>query len=178
MTACLRKDAKIELTPKFIVSFETCKEILTNEPLLPYPVFSRPFNLTTDASNFAIGAILSQGPIGKDKPIAYASRTLTDTEINYSTIEKEMFAIVWATKYSRPYLFGRTFKILSDHRPFQWLFSLKDANSTLVRWRLELEEFDYEVVYKKGKANTIQSGNNYRRSFSLNKFVNNFNKKP
>ncbi|KAG5895736.1 hypothetical protein JTB14_025682 [Gonioctena quinquepunctata] len=154
MTACLKKDAKIEHTPKFIESFETCKEILTNEPLLQYPDFSRPFNLTTDARNFAIIAILSQGPIGKDKPIAYASRTLTDTEINYSTIEKEMLAIAWATKYFRPYLFGRTFKILSDYRPFQWLFSLKDANSKLVRWRLKLEEFDYEVVYKKGKANT------------------------
>ncbi|KAG5863433.1 hypothetical protein JTB14_012727 [Gonioctena quinquepunctata] len=94
MTACLKKDAEIEHTPKFIESFETCKRILTNEPLLRYPDFSRPFNLTTDASNFAIGAILSQGPIGKDKPIAYASRTLIDTEINYSTIEKEIFQAI------------------------------------------------------------------------------------
>ncbi|KAG5867895.1 hypothetical protein JTB14_021176 [Gonioctena quinquepunctata] len=93
-----------------------------------------------------------------------------------------MRAIVWATKYFRPYLFGRTFKILSHHRPLQWLFSLKDANSKLVRWRLKLEEFDYEVVYKKGKANTNADALsrveiNTKEAFSLNKFMNNFNEK-
>ncbi|KAG5862546.1 hypothetical protein JTB14_025218 [Gonioctena quinquepunctata] len=182
MTACLKKDAEIEHTPKFIDSFGTCKEILTNGPLLQYPDFSRPFNLTTDASNLAIGAILSQWPIGKDKPIAYASRTLTDTEINYSTIGKKMLAIVWATKYFRSYLFGKNFKIMSGHRPLQWLFSLKDANSKLVRWRLKLGEFDYKVVYKKGKANTNADALsrveiNTKEAFSLNKFMNNFNEK-
>lgn len=83
-----------------------CQEILANDPILIHPDFSKIFNLTTDASNFAIGAILSQGPIGSDKPIAYASRTLNPAEINYSTIEKELLAIVWATKHFRPYLYG------------------------------------------------------------------------
>ncbi|XP_050505429.1 uncharacterized protein LOC126883802 [Diabrotica virgifera virgifera] len=154
LTRCLKKDAKIEHTPEFVECFETCRKLLMNEPLLQYPDFSKPFNLTTDASNFAIGAVLSQGPVGSDKPIAFASRTLNETETKYSTIEKEMLAMVWATKYFRPYLFGRKFKILSDHRPLQYLFSLKEPNSKLVRWRLKLEEFDYEVIYKKGKANT------------------------
>lgn len=154
LTSCLKKDAKIELTPEFLNCIRTCKNLLTNQPLLQYPDFNKPFNLTTDASNYAIGAILSQGPIGSDKPIAYASRTLNETELRYSTIEKEMLAIIWATKYFRPYLFGRKFKILSDHRPLQWLFSMKDNNSKIVRWRLKLEEFDYEIIYKKGKSNT------------------------
>lgn len=154
LTNCLKKEKKVEHTPEFVKCFEDCKNILTNDPILQHPDFSKPFNLTTDASNFAIGAILSQGPIGHDLPIAYASRTLNPAEINYSTIEKEMLAIVWATKYFRPYLFGIKFKIISDHKPLQWLFSVKEPNSKLIRWRLKLSEFDYEIIYKSGKQNT------------------------
>lgn len=154
MTECLRKDKEIKLNSEYIECFETCKNVLCNDPILQYPDFSKPFNVTTDASNVAIGAVLSQGPIGSDKPICYASRTLTKSEQNYSTIEKELLSIVWATKYFRPYLFGRKFKIITDHKPLTWLFSLKEPNSKLVRWRLRLEEFDYEIVYKKGKQNT------------------------
>lgn len=154
LTSCLKKGAEINVNDSsYIKCFETCKSLLTNQPLLQYPDFSKPFNLTTDASNFAIGAILSQGPIGSDLPIAYASRTLNSSETNYSTIEKELLAIVWAVKYFRPYLFGRKFKIITDHKPLQWLFSLKEPNSKLVRWRLKLEEYDYEIIYKKGKLN-------------------------
>lgn len=154
MTNCLKKDKEVVHNQEFINCFETCKKILTNDPILQHPDFSKPFVLTTDASNYAVGAILSQGPIGKDLPIAYASRTLNPAEINYSTIEKELLAIVWATKYFRPYLFGTKFKIVSDHKPLQWLFSIKEPNSKLVRWRLKLEEFDYEIIYKQGKNNT------------------------
>lgn len=154
LTVCLKKDNKIELTEEYIKTFETCKDILTNDPILQYPDFSKPFNLTTDASNFAIGAVLSQGPIGSDRPICYASRTLSSSETNYSTIEKELLAIVWATKYFRPYLFGRKFKIITDHKPLTWIMNLKDTNSKLTRWRLKLEEYDYEIVHKKGTANT------------------------
>lgn len=71
-----------------------------------------------------------------------------------SWILKELYAIVWATKYFRPYLFGKKFNIVTDHKPLQWLFSLKDPNSKLIRWRLKLEEFDYTVYYKKGKLNS------------------------
>lgn len=153
-TNCLKKGAKIDINnPEYIHCFETCKNILSNEPLLQYPDFEKEFNLTTDASNFAIGAILSQKKNGADLPIAYASRTLNDSEVNYSAIEKELLAIVWATKYFRPYLYGRKFKIFSDHKPLQWLFSVKEPNSKLLRWRLKLEEYDYQIMYKKGKLN-------------------------
>jgi len=154
LTECLRKGNKIIIDSKYKECFEMCKNILCNDPVLQYPDFSKEFILTTDASNVALGAILSQGPIGSDKPICYASRTLNKTEQNYSTIEKELLGIVWATKYFRPYLFGRKFKVITDHKPLTWLFSLKEPNSKLVRWRLKLEEFDYEVIYKKGKENS------------------------
>lgn len=153
MTKCLKKNAKIIHDNDFLECFKTCKNILTNDPILQYPDFSKPFILTTDASNFALGAVLSQGTVPNDKPIAYASRTLNETETRYSTIEKECLAIVWACKQFRPYLYGRKFKIYTDHRPLTWLFSLKEPNSKLVRWRLRLEEFDYDIIYKKGKFN-------------------------
>lgn len=153
LTSCLKKNAKIEHTPSFLQAFNHLKELLINAPILKYPDFSKPFVLTTDASNFALGAILSQGTPPKDQPIAFASRTLNETEQRYSTIEKELLAIVWSCKYFRPYLYGRKFQIFTDHRPLVWLFNLKEPNSKLMRWRLKLEEYDYEIIYKKGKHN-------------------------
>lgn len=153
-TKCLKKGEKIDIENKeYLNCFEQCKNILCNEPILQYPDFSKEFILTTDASNFALGAILSQETKGKDLPIAYASRTLNNSECNYSTIEKELLAIVWATQYFRPYLYGKKFKVYTDHKPLQWLFSVKEPTSKLLRWRLKLEEYDYEVKYKKGKNN-------------------------
>lgn len=154
LTYYLKKGKEIIHDENFINSFNTCKNLLINSPILQYPDFTKPFILTTDASNLAIGAVLSQGNIGSDKPVACASRTLNESESKYSTIEKELLAIVWACKYFRPYLFGRTFKIYTDHRPLVWLFNLKEPNSKLVRWRLKLEEYNYEIIYKKGKLNT------------------------
>lgn len=154
LTKLLRKEENFLWTSQQQESFETLKNILTNPPLLQYPDFSKEFVITTDASNYAIGAILSQGKIGEDLPIAYASRTLNRAEINYSTTEKELLAIVWSVRHFRPYLYGTHFKIVSDHKPLTWLFSIKDPGSRLIRWRLKLEEYSYEVIYKAGKKNT------------------------
>lgn len=154
LTACLKKGKKIVINDEYKQSFEMCKELLTHAPLLQFPDFTKPFILTTDASNFAVGAVLSQGTIGSDKPIAYASRKLSDTESRYSTIEKELLAIVWAIKHFRPYLYGRKFIIYTDHRPLAWLNSLKEPNSKLTRWRLRLEDYNFDIHYKKGKQNT------------------------
>jgi hypothetical protein len=101
-----------------------------------------------------LGAILSQGPIGRDLPIAYASRTLINAEKNYSTTEKELLAIVWGRKQFRQYLYGRKFTIVTDHKPLTWVFNVKDPSSRLLRWRLKLEEYDYDIVYKPGTRNT------------------------
>lgn len=154
MTKCLKKNAKVIHGNDFLECFKICKEMFINDPILQYPDFSKEFILTTDASNYALGAVLSQGTIPNDKPVAYASRTLNETEIKYSTTEKELLSMLWATKVFRPYLYGRKFTIYTDHKSLTWLFSLKDANAKLARWRLRLEEFDFKIVYKKGKYNT------------------------
>ena len=86
--------------------------------------------------------------------MAFASRTLNKAETRYSTTEKELLAIVWATKHFRQYLYGRKFSTVTDHKPLVWLMNVKDPNSRLMRWRLKLEEYDYEIIYKSGKTNT------------------------
>jgi hypothetical protein len=82
----------------------------------------------------------------------------TKSEENYSTIEKELLAIVWVFKYFRPYLFGRKFTLYTDHQPLVYVFNLKDPNSRLVRWRLSLEEFEYDIKYRAGKQNVVADG--------------------
>lgn len=154
MTMRLKKGRTINVNDTdYKECFEISKKLLTESPILAYPDFSKQFILTTDASDFALGGVLSQMHDGKEHPICYASRTLNDHEVNYSTIEKELLAIVWTTKYFRPYIFGRKIKIQTDHRPLNWLMSLKEPNSKLVRWRLKLEEYDYTIEYKPGKIN-------------------------
>ncbi|KAL0818955.1 hypothetical protein ABMA28_008252 [Loxostege sticticalis] len=154
LTSLLKKDVPFEWKNEQQLSFETLKNKLVTAPILAYPDFTKPFLLTCDASNHAISAILSQGPIGQDLPIAYASRTLNKAETNYSVTEKECLAIVFGTKVFRPYLYGNRFEIITDHKPLQWLFNCKDPGSRLIRWRLKLEEFEYNIQYKKGKTNS------------------------
>jgi len=153
LTALLKKDIPFNFDQNCLNSFNLLKQSLTKAPILQYPNFEEPFILTCDASNFAIGSVLSQGPLNKDLPIAYASRTLNQAEVRYSTIEKELLAIVWSVRHFRPYLYGRRFLLVTDHKPLTWLFSIKDPGSRLARWRLKLEEYDYEIVYKPGKIN-------------------------
>jgi hypothetical protein len=129
LTSLLKKDAPYIWNDLCQHSFELLKELLITAPILQYPDFSKPFNLTCDASNFAIGCVLSQGPIGNDLPIAFASRTLNKAEINYNTTEKELTSIVWGIKLFRPYLFGQHFNIVTDHRALVWLFNIKDPGS-------------------------------------------------
>jgi hypothetical protein len=135
LTELLKKDLPCTWNDKTERAFVTLETLLTTEPLL------QTFVLTTDASNEVIGAVLSQGPVGKDLPIAYASRTLNNAEKNYPTIEKELLATVWGCKYFRQYLYGRKCTIVTDHRPLTWIFSVKDPSSRLLRWRLKLEEY-------------------------------------
>jgi len=152
MTLRLKKGSIINIKDSdYYLAFEKLKVLITSDPILIHPDFKKSFSLTTDASNFAIGAVLSQ----EHKPICYASRTLNEHEVNYSAIEKELLAIVWATKYFRSYLFGRKFEIHSDHRPLVWLDSIKEPNMKLQRWKIKLNEFDYHIKYLPGKENHV-----------------------
>lgn len=136
-------------------SFIELKNKLKEFTILRYPDFNKEFVITTDASNIGIGAVLSQEYEGKDLPVHFISRTLNNAELNYNTTEKECLAIVWAIQQFRPYIYGKKFKIKTDHRPLTWLFRVKDPGSRLVRWRLKLEEYSYSIEYKKGVDNVV-----------------------
>jgi len=153
LTNLLKKESAFVWTEEQQSAFNDLRNALCSQPILQYPDFARPFVVTTDASKNAIGGILSQGPVGKDLPISYVSRLLNGAEQNYSTIERELLAIVYSVNYFRPYLFGCKFSLVTDHKPLVWLNSVKDPSSRLVRWRLKLAEYDYEMLYKAGKIN-------------------------
>lgn len=135
-------------------AFDTLKKKFMNPPVLDYPNFDKnnTFHLHTDASGYAIGAVLSND---NGKPVAYASKTLNKAEQNYPTIEKELLALVWAIRHFRPYLYGRRFIVHTDHRPLVYLFSLTDPSSRLTKFRLALEEYDFEIYYIPGRDNVI-----------------------
>lgn len=147
-----RKYARFEWTDECGTAFLTLKNALSHYPVLQYPDFSEKneFILQTDASNSAIGAVLSN----KDnRPVAYTSRSLNKAELNYPVTHKELLAIYWSVRHFRPYLYGRRFKIVTDHKPLVYLFSLTDPSSRLTKFRLGLEEYDFYVEYVKGCEN-------------------------
>ena len=155
LTDLLKKDRTFEWNTLQENSFNVLKNELCKEPILQYPNFNESFILTTDASGYAIGGVLSQGEVGKDLPISYISRVLNDAERRYSTIEKECLAIVYCVTYLRHYLYGRHFTIVTDHKPLVWLHSIKDPSSRLWKWRLKLSEYDFNISYKSGKTNYV-----------------------
>ena len=129
-------------------AFQMLKVALTQAPVLSYPSFKKEFTLLTDASAVGIGAVLEQ----EGHPIAYASRSLTPSERQYSVIERECLAAVFAVKQFRHYLLGRPFSLHTDHQPLQWL-SAQKMEGRLCRWALALQEFDFEIKYRRGSAN-------------------------
>ncbi|CAG2249601.1 Retrovirus-related Pol polyprotein from transposon 17.6,Retrovirus-related Pol polyprotein from transposon 297 [Mytilus edulis] len=114
-------------------AFQTLKSKLLEAPILSHPDFSRPFILDTDASQSAIGAVLSQEIDGKETVIAYGSRTLSKTERKYCVTRKELLAVVHFVKHFRHFLYGRTFVVRTDHSSLQWLMNFKNAEGQLAR---------------------------------------------
>lgn len=134
-------------------AFLKLKNALANPPILKYPEFSKDFILITDASDKGCGAKLAQLHDGVEMPIAYFSKAFKKGELNRPPIEKEMMAIYFAINHFRPYLFGRKFLLKTDHKPLVHMWSMKDPNSKVVRMRLELNEYDFDIVYIPGKDN-------------------------
>lgn len=130
-------------------AFQCLKNSLISEPILVYPDFNKNFTITCDASLEGLGAVLEQDK----KVIAYASRTLLDTEKRWSATELELNAIVFSWKTFKPYVLGRHVKVYSDHMPLKGVLKMKDTASRIVRLQQKLLEFDYEIIYKKGKEN-------------------------
>ena len=137
-------------------AFQTLKSRLTSSPILRLPVFNegKPFILRSDASDIGIGAVLLQEFEGEGKlPIAYASKKLLPRERNYSVIEKECLAIIWAIEKFRKYLFGEEFILECDHKPLSFMQTAKALNPRIMRWALKLQPYRFRIVAIRGQDN-------------------------
>ena len=128
------------------------------EPILALPNDAGTYVIDTDASDFGLGAVLSQEQFGTEKVIAYASRTLNTAELKYETTQKELLALVYGLKQFRQYLTGRHFVIRTDHSALSWLRRTPEPMPQLARWLTFIEEFDYEVVHRKGRSHANADG--------------------
>ena len=131
-------------------AFELLKSHLINSPILAHPDFTVPFILDTDASDQAIGAVLSQNIGGRQCVIAYASRTLTKCERRYCVTRKELLAVVHFVKHFKHYLYGKEFLIRSDHGSLRWLFKFKNPEGQLARWLETLSAFKFQIEHRPG----------------------------
>ena len=152
----LQKDAKWTWGRKQNEAFRAAKSALQDDSLLVHYDESKPLVLACDASQYGLGAVLSHVmDDGKERPVVYASRTLTPAEKNYSQIEKEGLAIIFGVKKFHNFLFGRHFSIESDHQPLSYLFNetkgvSQTASSRIQRWALTLSAYHYTIRHKPG----------------------------
>ena len=109
----------------------------------------------TDASNFALGAVLchveGEGADRKEYPIMFASKTLNKQQMNYSVTEKECLAVEWALDQFRSMLIGKPFQLETDHSALRQLLTTKDPSGRIARWVIKLQEYDMEVFHRKGR---------------------------
>lgn len=132
-------------------AFEPLKVAMISLPVLGIPNFDQTFDVTTDASGTAVGAVLSQ----QKHPIAFFSRKLCPRMRSASAYEREMFAVTAAVKKWRHYLLGRHFRIFTDHRSLKELLTQTIQTPTQHKWLTKLLGFDYEIVYTPGSTNVV-----------------------
>ncbi|GJR40916.1 reverse transcriptase domain-containing protein [Tanacetum coccineum] len=151
MTHLLEKETPFVFSKDCIDAFQTLKKKLTEAPILVVPDWNLPFELMCDASDFAIGAVLGQRKMKHFQPIHYASKTMTEAQIHYTTTEKEMLAVVYAFEKFWPYLVLSKSIVYTDHSALKYLMNKQDAKPRLLRWVLLLQEFDITIRDKKRK---------------------------
>ncbi|XP_076885258.1 uncharacterized protein LOC143534717 [Bidens hawaiensis] len=147
------KDIAFDFDANCLKAFEFLKGQLVNAPILVAPDWSLPFELMCDASDFAVGVVLSRRKDKHFHPIYYTSKTLNDAQENYTTTEKELLAVVFAFDKFRSNLVLSKTIVYTDHAALRYLFAKKDAKPRLIRWILLLSEFDIEIRDKKGAEN-------------------------
>nr|GEW60660.1 reverse transcriptase domain-containing protein [Tanacetum cinerariifolium] len=153
MTRLLEKDTPFIFSKECVEAFQTLKRKLTEAPILIASNWDMPFKLMYNASNFTIGVALGQRQDKHFRPIHYASKTMTEAESNYNTMEKEILAVVYAFDKFRSYLIMNKSIVYTDHSALKYLFAKKDSKARLLRWVPLLQEFTFKMIDTKGAEN-------------------------
>nr|GEV22539.1 reverse transcriptase domain-containing protein [Tanacetum cinerariifolium] len=153
MTRLLEKDTPFLFSKECVDAFQTLKRKLTEAPILITPDLDMPFELMCDSNDFAIGVVLGQHQEKQFRPIHYASKTVTEAESNYTTIEKEMLDVVYAFEKFHSYLIMNKSIVYTDYSTLKYLFAKKDSKARMLRWVLLLQEFTFKVIDTKGAEN-------------------------
>ncbi|CAG2187289.1 unnamed protein product [Mytilus edulis] len=150
----LRKDITWRWTKECQEAFDKVKDLVTSDMILTHFNPELPVTLACDASPYGLGAVISHRyPNGSDRPIAFASRSLAPAEKNYSQIDKEALEIIWGIKKFHSYLYGRKFKLITDHQPLIYIFNPQKgvsvtASARLQRYSLFLSGYEYEIEFR------------------------------
>lgn len=147
----VKKEVGFKWGEKQEQAFSVLKEKLTQAPILALPNFAKSFEIECDASNVGIGAVLLQ----EGHPIAYFSEKLKGAALNFSTYDKELYALVRALQTWQHYLLPKEFVIHSDHESLKYLKGQGKLNKRHAKWVEFLEQFPYVIKHKKGKANVV-----------------------
>ena len=151
-----RKSQPITWTDAAEASFVKIKELLVSSPILSQPDFSKPFIITSDASLTGVGGALSQIMDGDEHIIAYASRSLTRAERNYSVVERECLGVLFCLDKFRMYIEGAPkFKIITDCYSLLWLNNMKNPTGKLARWSVRLRQHNFELIHRRGVDNVV-----------------------
>ncbi|KAL8616281.1 hypothetical protein ACOMHN_056224 [Nucella lapillus] len=150
-----RKSRSIDWTPACAKALENIQAVMSAEPVLLLPHLDEQFVLRTDASSVGLGAVLLQQSDGVLHPVVFASRKLLEREKNYSTIERECLAIIWAVQKFMKFLWGVHFILQTDHRPLTYLRTSGFKNARILRWALSLQEFSFEIQPISGTSNVL-----------------------
>ena len=146
-------------------AFNKLKQLVASDPILSHFDVAEPVEVHCDASNRAVGAMLVQ----KGHPVAFESRKLSATELNYPTHDKELLAIVHALTKWRTYLHGSTIpiKIFTDHESLKCLATQPTLNHRQARWLEKLAEYNYEIAYTPGPENIVPDALSRRPDHNL-----------
>lgn len=156
LTSLLKKNTIFKWTENCEEALQKIKRHLISAPVLSCPDFDLPFTIQTDASDYGLGAVLTQvHPDGSEKVICYLSRSLHKNERKFSTTEKECLAVLFAIEKLRPYIEGTRFTVITDHYSLKWLHSIKDPVGRIARWAVRLQQYDFDIIHRKGKDNIV-----------------------
>jgi hypothetical protein len=155
LTDLLKKGVKFTWTPQAESAFLDLKSRLASRPILRPPDFTAPFMIAVDASNVAVGANLFQVVDGLEHPVCYYSKRLDIHQQRYSTVEKEALGLVLAVRVFSPYFGSQPVTVYTDHSPLQFINKMSNYNQKLLRWALELQQYNLNIVHRPGRNNLI-----------------------